>query len=91
MSQVTSAPARTPIDCLCAHIHRDYRVSSNPTALGSRVFTNLQNAGSKEKFISSTPSGRNCSGGPAATPDDLPIGVTAWFWPFPVSGAGGTP
>ena len=77
MSQVTSAPARTPIDCLLRpHSVAIIGVSSNPTALGSRVFTNLQNAGFKGEIHLVNPKRAELFGRPCvATPDDLPIGV----------------
>ncbi len=77
MSQVTSAPARTPIDWLLRpRSVAIIGVSSNPTALGSRVFTNLENAGFKGEIHLVNPKRAELFGRPCvATPDDLPIGV----------------
>src|ERR1700687_2351762 len=77
MSHVTSAPARTPIDCLLRpRSVAIIGVSATLTALGSRVFTNLENAGFKGEIHLVNPKRAELFGRPCvATPDDLPIGV----------------
>ena len=77
MSHVTSAPARTPIDCLLRpRSVAIIGVSATPTALGSRVFTNLENAGFKGEIHLVNPKRAELFGRPCvATPDDLPMGV----------------
>jgi acyl-CoA synthetase (NDP forming) len=77
MSHVTSAPARTSTDCL---LHPRsiaiIGVSANPTALGSRVVINLENAGFKGEVYIVNPKRAELFGRPCVpTPDDLPLGV----------------
>ena len=77
MSHVIGAPARTPIDCLLRpRSVAIIGVSATPTALGSRVFTNLENAGFKGEIHLVNPKRAELFGRPCvATPDDLPDGV----------------
>ena len=86
--KLQARPRVPPSTVFCAHIQS--RLSESPrTRLRSVAAYSpiCRMQASKEKFISSTPSGRNCSGGPAwRRPTTSRLEWTAWFWPFPVSG-----
>lgn len=88
MSHVISAPARTPIDCLLRpRSVAIIGVSATPTALGSRVFTNLENAGFTGEIHLVNPKRAELFGRPCvATPDDLPDGVDCAVLAIPCSG-----